>query len=300
MLQSDRRPAGLCATATIVCAGFLYWGPSPLLNLAAAGPLVFYLPGWAFLLALNAEPQDWLESNVLRVMLSLAIVVIVGLMLHLEGSITRLGWFAALSFMITAACIVSLTSGGRAVRPFEPGQASARRQAYRLADISLLALAVGVGAAAVALSVALTLRAHEFHYTQLWIVPKHDAPDNVVIGLRNEEVGEEDYAVELIIDRHLVQSWSEVSLKPGETWTTTFRWTGFGEYPRAVQPLRKLLTDQEAPKATVAERVGLGAMPRVEALVYRSNNRSVIYRHVWTAPQCGASESAHGKPPCEF
>jgi uncharacterized membrane protein len=301
MSPGDRRSVGVWAAATILCLGILFWGPSPLLNLAAAGPLVLYLPGWAFLRALGTEPEGWVECNLLRVMLSLAIVVILGLLLHLADSITRPGWLAALGVTMAAACVASLASGGRAaVGLSEAGQARARWTAYRPVDVSMLALAIGLAAGAVALSVTLTLHEHEFRYTQLWIVPKQDAPDTVVIGLRNAEADEESYAIELLVDRHLVQSWSEVWLKPGETWRTTFRWTGFGEYPRPVPPLRELLTSQEAPKATIAERVGLGAAPRVEALVYRSNNRSVVYRHVWSAPQCVADETPHGRPPCEF
>jgi uncharacterized membrane protein len=302
MSRSDRRSAGVCAGTTVLCLGILYWGGSPLLNLAAAGLLVFYLPGWAALLALHAGPEGWLESTVLRVTLSLAIVIIAGLALHLMGSITKPGWLGALGAVALAACVFSVALGRRAfvARPAEAGLGRARWAHYRLKDVLMMTMAIGLVGVAIALSVVLTLRNQEFWYTQLWIIPKKDAADKAVIGLHNAESSEESYAIELLVDRHLVQSWSEVSLKPGETWTTTFQWVGLGEYPRALQPLRELASREEAPKATISQRVGLGASARVEAVVYRSANRSVVYRHVWTAPQCATSDDAHGRPPCEF
>jgi uncharacterized membrane protein len=301
MSKSDRRSAGLCAAVTILCLGILLWGRSSLLNLTAAGPFVFYLPGLAVVRAFGVEPKGWLESAVLRVAVSLAIVVIAGLALHLAGSITKAGWLAALSVITLAGCVACARERGAAVaRASDTSKPLRLRPSYRPTDISTMALALCLAAAAMGLSTVISLRQHEFYYTQLWVVPKKDAPDSVVIGLRNAEAAEERYAVELLVDRRLVQSWSDVSLKPGEMWTTIFRWAGFGEYPRDVRPLRRSTIAQEAPLATVSERVGLGASPRVEALVYRSSNRSVIYRHVWSAPQCVTNDDSHGKPPCEF
>lgn len=301
MSRGDRRPAGACAALTILCLGILnwYWDFSPLLDLAAAGPLVFYLPGWSVLLALDAEPAGRFASMVLRVALSLAIVVIAGLLLNFADSITRPGWLAALGLITVVACLISLAHGSpaAAAKPALAGQARARLAAYR--DISMMTRACGLAAAAIALSYVLAVRHHEFYYTQLWIVPTQDAPESVVIGLRNAERRDQSYAIELLVDHRLVQSWSEVPLKPGETWTTTFRWAGLGEYPRAVQPLRQSTTSEEAARAAISQRVALGASPRVEAIVYRSNNRSVIYRQVWTAPQCAGYNDARGRPPCK-
>jgi uncharacterized membrane protein len=301
MSRSNRRPAGACLAATILCLGILHWGFSPMLNLAVAGPLVLYLPGWAALLALDSEPDGWLESAVLNVALSLAIVVISGLLLHLAGAIARPGWLAALGVVTLSGCLISVAHGKRALaaRPFEVGQPRARRASYWTIDLSMMAMAIGLAGAAVATSFLLTVRHHEFYYTQLWIVPKQDAPDKVVVGLRNEEGGDESYVIELLVDYHLVQAWSEVSLKQGEAWTTTFRWAGFGEHPRATQLLQQSTTSDGAPRAA-SQRVALGASPLVEALVYRSSNRSIIYRHVWTARQCVMDDGAQGSPPCGY
>ena len=112
----------------------------------------------------------------------------------------------------------------------------ARSVALRPRDMPAIALAVGLGAAAIASSVFLRLHWHEFYYTQLWIVPQPDAPDSFVVGLHSAEAGEESYAVDLLVDRHLVQSWRDVSLKPGQSWTTTFRWVGFGTTPAQSGP----------------------------------------------------------------
>lgn len=302
MSRNDHRPAVACAAVTILCLGVLLWGRNPLLNLAAAGPLVLFLPGWAALRALDAEPEDWLASAVLRTALSLAIVVIVGLLLHLASSIIRPAWLQTLGAITLTACAISLVTRGRTsvAGISQVGRARAARASYRSANAAMTTIAIGLAAAAVALSVGLTLRLHEFYTTQLWVVPKQDAPDEVVIGLRNAEAGDEKYSIELLVDRRLIQSWNDVSLKPGETWTTTFRWVGFGQYPRRVEPLRQSATGQDAPTVTISQRVGLGASPQVEALVYRGNDRSAIYRRVWSAPQCAVNDGAHGRPPCVF
>ncbi len=301
MPPSDRSIA-VCASATVLCLAILLWAPGSLLDLAAAAPLVFYLPGWALLRAFGAEPGGRFEFAVLSVALSLAIVVIVGVLLNFAGSIDTPEWLASLGLITFGACAVSLVRARRtkATGFLEAAAPSRARSAeLRSRDIQAIALAVGLGAAAIASSVFLRLHFHEFYYTQLWIVPQPNAPDNFVVGLHSAEAGEESYAVDLLVDRRLVQSWHDVSLKPGQSWTTTFRWVGFGNYPRTVRPLKETEKGQET-KATIPERVGLGAVPRVEALVYRSKDPSVVYRHVWSAPDCATDENAHGRPPCEF
>ena len=62
MPQGEKRIAGLGAASTILCVAILSWNRAPLLNLAAAAPLVLYLPGWAALRALGLEIEGWLES----------------------------------------------------------------------------------------------------------------------------------------------------------------------------------------------------------------------------------------------
>jgi uncharacterized membrane protein len=299
MSRSDIRFAGAFA-ATIVCMAILVWGRSPLLNLAAAGPLLLYLPGWAVLRAFDAEPEGFLESVVLKSALSLALVVIAGLLLNLVGGITRVGWLVALGGIILAALVAPLAIGRRAEVATPSRVAGARWASFRFRDLSMIVMAIGLLAGAAAISVVSALRQHEFHYTQLWIVPKEKAPNEVVIGLHSEEQRPQSYAVEVLVDHHLVQTWNDVALDPGQTWTTTFRWVGLERYPHPILPMRELSNSQEAPVATISQRVGLGATPRVEAIVYKSDNRSVIYRDVWTAPQCVSDESAHGRPPCEF
>jgi uncharacterized membrane protein len=296
MRRGDARPVYACA-ATILCIGVLWRGSNPLLDLAAAIPLLFYLPGWAVLRALDAEPEGWLETAVLRVMLSLAMVVIAGLLLNLAGSITKPGWLAVLGAITLTACLIALITGKRAAAKDSSADGSQTASVFcRPLPLLMIAVSIAIGAASVALVVEFATNHPDFLYTQLWIVPKPDAPDQVIVGLRNAEAADETYAIELLVDHRLVQSWSEVSLKPGETWTTALRWAGLGEYPSVVQ--RQSATDQEPLGPSVVQRAALSA-PRVEALVYRSQNRSVIYRHVWTAPQCFMNGPAHGKPPCE-
>src|SRR5579883_1279228 len=270
MSSSDRRSPGGCAAASLLCLGILLWIRNPLLDVAAAVPLLFYLPGRAVLRAARAEPEDRLASTVLSVAISLSIVIIAGLILHLAGQITRPGWLISLGIIVSAAWIVwavaerRASSGSLSVVV----RAERRRAYYRPGDISTMASALGLAAIGLGLAVAVMLQHRQFYFTQAWIVPNQKAADSVVIGLRNEEEGQQSYAIELLVDRHLVQSWTDITLQPGRTWTTTFSW------------------------------LALGASPRVEALVYRTSDRSVVYRHVWSAPQCVTHDDSRGRPPC--
>ncbi len=302
MPHGDKRIAGLGAASTILCVAILSWNCAPVLNLAAAAPLVLYLPGWAALRALGLEIEGWLESALVTVALSLAIVIIVGLALNEEASIARPQWVTALAFLTLAASAIAWAKGGRAstARASDVTRGPARWPRYRPMQIVEAAAAVGLAAVALGLSLRISIRHPQFFYTQLWIVPKQNAPNSVVIGLSNEEARAENYAIELLVDHHLVQSWSDVSLKPGDTWMKTFRWVGYGIYPHPIQPLRVSAATQAKPTATVAERTSLGARPRIEALVYRLDQRSVVYRRVWTAAECEMNEGSNGRPPCEF
>jgi uncharacterized membrane protein len=296
MRRIDPRPLFACAT-TILCLGILSAGLNPVLNLAAAIPLLFYLPGWSVLRAFDAEPNGWLEAVTLRVTLSLAVVVTIGLLLHCVDSITKPSWLAAIGSATLAGCIVSIFTS----RPAS-GKAwflAWARSVYRPGQLLMMAIAAVVAAAALVVSVDFATRHPEFRYTQLWIVAKQGVPDEVVIGLRNAEAGDETYAIELLVDGRLVQSWKAVALKQGENWEAAFRWTGLGEYPRVEQTFRQSVTSEEPSRRQVLQRAPLGAAPRIEALVYRSGDRSTVYRRVWTAPECSAGRQAQGRPPCE-
>jgi uncharacterized membrane protein len=301
MTQSDLRLSGFCAGVTILCLAILIRGQTPPLQFAAAIALVFYLPGFAVLRAIGLRLEGRLESLVLTVVLSLAIVIIAGLTLNLVGAITRPGWLLALGAITLGANFIRLTSRG----PFTLAPASAEmsgptRRHIRPREIALLACASILAAGAVFLALGIALGHKEFEYAELWIVPNPDDPEAVVVGLRNAQEKTENYVVELHVDRHFVQSWGDVSLNPGETWTTKFRWAGLGMYPRPVPPLNVSTVTREAPKAAIYERTSLGATPRVEALVYRSSDRSKVYRRAWIAAQCVSHDDPRGRPPCEF
>ncbi|RBP07114.1 hypothetical protein DFR50_12944 [Roseiarcus fermentans] len=300
MSRSDSRATLLELAAALACVAVLGWSPHPLVDLAAAAPLVVYLPGRAVLRALDADPEGRLERASVTVALSLALVIVSGLLLNLADSITRQGFLLLLGAIACAASIVALARAPRAAAPAAPEAPRAQRATAWAANLTMATLAVALAGAAVALAVVLNLDRRDFVTTQLWVVPKQGDAEAVVIGLRNAEAGAERYAIEVLVDHSLVQSWSDVPLKPGETWTTTFRWAGLGKYPRPVQPLKEGARGQGAPLATVSERVGLGAAPRVEALVYRSEDRSSVYRRAWTAPQCALGDDTHGRPPCVF
>jgi uncharacterized membrane protein len=301
MPSSDRLSPGGCAAAAFLCLGTLLWTGNPLLDIAAAGPLLFYLPGRAVLRVSRAKLEDKVESTVLSVAISLSVVIVAGLTLHLVGQITRLGWLISLGIIVLAACIVwALVDRRHPSGSFSAARIGRSSAGYRPGDLSVMALALGLAAVGLGLAVAVMLQHRQFYYTQAWIVPNDKAADTVVVGLRNEEGAKESYAIELLVDRHLVQLWSDITLQPGQTWTTNFRWTGLGEYPRDLRPLWESSPAADAPRVTVSERVALGATPRVEALVYRSGDRSVVYRHVWSAPQCVTHDDSRGRPPCEL
>ena len=82
-------------------------------------------------------------------------------------------------------------------------------------------------------------------------------------------------------DDHNVDGAYDDDSKTEESYSNWLRGEGSRRRPRSRYGLWR---------ATISQRVGLGASPQVEALVYRSNNRSVVYRRVWTAPQCATGD----------
>lgn len=298
--RAGRSHSGVCGVATALCLVIVHWDFAPLVNLLGAAPLVFALPGWAIMLALGVRPKGWIESAVLTATISLAVVVLAGLCLNLSSDITRSGWLAALGTVTLLACVASLAVAApvHLTGLSTTGEAGETGAWYRVGTAAMFAAAAGLVAVAIATAALGAARHREFYYTQLWIVPKEDAPDEVVIGLRSAERGEESYAIDLLVDHRLVQTWSNVTLKEGETWTTAFRWAGLGMYPRAREPTQQSTPNANESLDPILRRTALGAMPRVEALVYRANNRAAIYRWVWTAPQCFTDDSARGRPPC--
>ena len=241
----------------------------------------------------------------LRVALSLAIVVIVGLLLNFAGSITRPGWLAASRphNLRRRACLAGAGRGAQRPRPPRAGpspRAFWRASARRHIDGDCAGgwpRRRGNRPFGTFLQSPFTNSTTRNSGSFRTKTPQKTSSSGCATRRRTRK----SYAVELLVDRHLVQSWSEVPLKPGETWTTTFRWAGFGEYPRAVQPLRKLTTSEEA-----AQGGDLGAgRPRRQFLASRrlSTDRTTGLSSIArSGPPRNAQryENAHGRPPCEF
>lgn len=84
-------------------------------------------------------------------------------------------------------------------------------------------------------------------FTQLWITPSADArASSVEVSIRSEEQAATRYLLEVRLNGKLVQSWSDVRLATGETWSRTVA-------------------------------VGSG---RIEAQLLRINDLGTVYRHV--------------------
>ena len=237
-----------------VLTGVLAVGGAPaVLRAPLALLLVLWLPGWALCRCVYGldirRPHGW----VVEIGLSAAIATLLGFALHFVSGLTAIGWSIGLGGVTVALCLASLARADR-----RPAKGAAwlgpwpRWLESPLAPVFLTVPLVLVIAFAIGIYGA--LNRHPFAYSKLWIVPKTAAQErNLVIGIESREKAPETFLVELSVGGQLVESWTDVALKPGEAWTREF-----------VIP-------------------GLGALPRADVRVYRQADPARLHLHVWTA-----------------
>lgn len=218
-------------------------------------PLVFILPGYALTSALFARQASGMtERLVMSLGVSLILVISGGLVLNLTPSGLLPGsWAVLLGGITLAASVVTLVR--------RRGQNVSAIPSWGSRDVGLtfrqgllLGLATIVACAALALSIIGAEQQSYPGFTQLWILPATgvNAKNSVLLGVRNMEKTEMDYRLVVNMGSKVIKQWPSLDLKSGENWEATL---------------------------AIVQSSHTGST-MVEAILYRLNAPTTVYRHV--------------------
>jgi len=217
-----------------------------IVRIALGIPFVLLAPGYAMTAAARPNVRgDLTERVVLSLGLSFAIAVLGGLLLNLtQPGLIRETWIALLGVVTIVGALVA------AARRNADAHTSLPLPGVRGSLVALVVGLVAIAAYEVAASGAVQQDQSQ-GFSQLWILSPDGAPNAtgaVQVGLRNLEVAQTTYHVQVLTDGAVALDDSGVTLAPGQTWEITL------------------------PAATAAGRV-------VEAVVYRGAEEAP-YRRV--------------------
>lgn len=199
-----------------------------MLRSLAALLLVAVLPGWTLVNVLSLPTQlegFWKLGLILG--LSLLVVILAGLILNLTTwGLHADSWAVLLGGIVLggAARLLATRKSTTGVLYRRVGFTNFRRLGPVIASLPAVALAV----AAFGLSSwgAANAQRHEVRYTQFWLSPTALNSNHMAaaLGIYNVRAQTTHYEVRISesgSDR-LIQEWSDIILKPGETWQTRF------------------------------------------------------------------------------
>lgn len=155
-------------------------GIPPVVAAVVLCPLVFFAPGYAMVIALNIANESafpW-RRQVLAVTMSMASVVLGGLVLNALFALTTTAWMLWLVGVTCVCWLAGIARNWRVLRSAEASRAGERRGVGRWSWPGWQPL-VAVGAAALALSGAIAITevssrsAYDTPVTQLSMVPCH-------------------------------------------------------------------------------------------------------------------------------
>jgi uncharacterized membrane protein len=193
----------------------------PILRVILVGPLVLFLPGLSVSLIAFRGRLGPAERAVYSVGLSLALVAFVGLALAATPwHLTPGGWAVGLGALVTIPTLAALVSDPGNSGPKRIGARS--RVEVRRSDVGLFAAGAGLLILAVLLATRGAADSPQTTFTELWILPSPaDGRYEVELGVRNSEAIRMRFRVELSHGANLVAQWTDIDLRPGETWRTT-------------------------------------------------------------------------------
>jgi uncharacterized membrane protein len=216
-------------------------------------PLIFFLPGHAILAAvLPGEPKGLLRF-VFAVGLSLAIVIMGGLVLNVVAALTALNWLSLLCIIVATGYLIAFARRTplelRSIWPLPVTWTLSPRDAvlYSGAAVAvLLAFAISTGE---------SRKLHlQTDFTEFWITPDRTAElGTVTVGMKNVEHRPMSYDIELMLDDQMIGAWRNIALRESETWSKTIDLPG---------PSRR---------------------QRLEAWLFKSGDHQKVYRRVWLA-----------------
>jgi uncharacterized membrane protein len=248
MMRDSARGSRLIVACTILAVVVSLVASGTVLRSIFTLPLVLFLPGHALLRLAVSSNMERFEYATLAVGLSMAIAVLGGLILHMFGAMTPMGWALLLGGITIGAAAWDLHSN--IARPIRLNLSDLASLSRKQAAVIACSLVTVFAAFAIARGGASTHR--EFFHTDLWLVPK--AGNAMTLGIKNVEGHQATYDIELTFDGESADVWRSIGLHPGQSWTKEIR-----------VPVRA------------------GAAPRVEAWLFRGDDRSTVYRKVWIA-----------------
>lgn len=212
--------------------------------------MVLFLPGYAITAALFPGRMIGSAERLLFGMgLSLIVAILGGLILHwLPGTIHASSWSILFGGITIMATIIAFLRRRKSPPPEseEPGFHLTLPQGLLIT----LAVALVGGAFLVNRVGAIPQRTSVF--TQLWMLPSDSAdPNSLRLGVRNHELQEMNYRLQVTNGTLPVGEWPVITLGPDELWESTIALP-------AMQP----------------------GMETVEALLYRLDQPDAVYRRV--------------------
>jgi uncharacterized membrane protein len=264
----------------IISAAWLVWllaaletsglGSAPAwLRIATGLPLALVFPGYTWLAVIFPEGKlSGVERFVLSIALSLAVVILTGLMLHLSQSgLSPLGWSVSLSLLTWPVAFYALARREIAVHNESqevslPLPTPAPRLGLKMRQAALL-LATGIVTLSAILISLRPAPAQELAgYTQLWLLPVGQEQTSAVwVGINSHEFVLQTYRLELQVNDQEWYTLDELSLAPGENWYSVVMlpldWNGRGELTARLYP-------QDQPDEVYREvvlRQGLSGLP---------------------------------------
>jgi len=218
-------------------------------------PLVLILPGYALTSAMFPGRSTGMpERLVFSLGLSVVIVILGGLALNWTPSgLQASSWAVLLASITLGACAVALVRRRGQLLPVA-GWAETVRVGLTLRQGLLLGLSAFIVCVAVTVSIVGASQQPRPGFTQLWMLPAAGAnPKNAVrLGVSNMESTAMNYSLNVKVDGRVVKKWSSIILNPKEKWEAAL-----------TLPLPTRTTNT-----------------RVEALLYRADAPTTIYRDV--------------------
>lgn len=215
--------------------------------------MTLVVPGWCISLAVYPRRIDPLVRITLTLGLSIAFVVLGGLVLNALAAYSAAGWLVYLTGVSGLGLMMAVLR--RNIRP-PTRWAFAAIPTGRAALAGLAGFAVmAVGTlAALALARAGVSDHRPFAYTGFWLVQRPSDPEGPAwLGIANSEKQTATYAVDLMGGGEVIGRMTGITLRDGENYVVPVPMTS------------------------------LAAGDRLEAWLFREPDRSTLYRRVWLA-----------------
>jgi hypothetical protein len=238
----------LLAVSALVASMLVSLIPLPGVKVVAGLALALYLPGRAIVSRFVEVPLRWEEQQTLSIALSICLTILGGFLLHAFGSMNTGSWSISLAGITLLICL-----GPGKSRAACPAFSDGPSTAFSSRRLTGFIVAAGIVGAAFMIAGRGEAELGQPTYTELSMAPSLIHPSSeIVLEVRNREAQAQNYLLEIYSPSGPIAKWGSIYLEPNEAWS-------------------KVLS------------LGLGGIgsERIDARLYKNNNREVIYRHVW-------------------